>query len=80
MRCQEYDYIEIACLYHYPVRLTLKSGEVLEGQAQDTVWNEARQECLTLDQGGTLRRVVLDTLATLEVLVENPHFQIVSFR
>ncbi|HFU74774.1 MAG TPA: transcriptional antiterminator, partial [Arcobacter sp.] len=24
--CHQYDYIEIACMYHYPVALTLKSG------------------------------------------------------
>ncbi|MBY5922602.1 Rho-binding antiterminator [Ferrimonas balearica] len=79
MRCQEYDFIEIVCLFHYPVRLTLKSGESLEGTALDTVWDDARQECLTLKQGKTVRSVVLASLMMLEVLVENPHFQLARF-
>ncbi|WP_246747355.1 Rho-binding antiterminator, partial [Vibrio cholerae] len=26
--CSQYDYIELACLFHLPVKLTMKSGEV----------------------------------------------------
>lgn len=72
--CGDYDYIEIVCLYRYPVKLTLKSGEVVEGQAIDTVRDEQRQECIKLEVENDVRLVVLDTLSMLEVCVTNPHF------
>ncbi|NRQ44617.1 Rho-binding antiterminator [Rheinheimera sp. YQF-2] len=41
-----HDYIEIVCLYHYPLKLTLSSGAVLSGKALTTRYNQQRQECL----------------------------------
>lgn len=35
--CNQYDYIEIACMYKFPLRLTLVSNQVVEGTAIDTV-------------------------------------------
>ncbi len=77
--CNEYDYIEIACMYRYPIKLTLKSGEVLECVALDTARNDSRQECIKVEQNGEHTLIELDTLASLDVLVTNPHFQSVSF-
>ncbi|NIY83194.1 Rho-binding antiterminator [Vibrio hepatarius] len=77
--CNEYDYIEIACMYRYPIKLTLKSGEVLECVALDTARNNARQECIKIDQNGEHTLIELDTLVSLDVLVTNPHFQAVRF-
>ncbi|MBY6187360.1 Rho-binding antiterminator [Marinobacter hydrocarbonoclasticus] len=79
MRCQDYDYIEIACLYHYPVSVTLASGEMLEGQARDTYWNDAREECLVLVSDAGEQEVLLSQVRQLDVLVENPHFRSVRF-
>ncbi|KOO13120.1 hypothetical protein AKJ18_20345 [Vibrio xuii] len=77
--CSDYDYIEIACMHRYPVRLTLKDGESLEGKALDTARNEDKQECIKLAVDSTEQLVVLDTLSKLEVLVDNPHFQLKTF-
>lgn len=77
--CNDYDYIEIACLYRYPVRLTLKSGQTIEGKALDTARNQDKQEAIKLDQNGVEQLVVLDDLSSLEVLVDNPHFNKKSF-
>ena len=46
LSCQQYDYIEIACMYHYPVKLTMKSGTIVQAKALDTARNEDRQECI----------------------------------
>ena len=46
--CNSYDYIEIVCLFTYPVELTLKSHEIIVGQAIDTAKNTAREECIKL--------------------------------
>jgi len=77
--CSEYDYIEIVCMYRYPIKLTMKSGEVVEGVAVNTKRNNAREECIlvSIDSGQNL--IVLDEIAKLEVCVENPHFEEISF-
>lgn len=77
--CNDYDYIEIVCLYRYPVRLTLKSGQIIEGKALDTARNQEKQEAIKLDQNGVEQLVVLDDLSLVEVLVDNPHFNKKSF-
>jgi Rho-binding antiterminator len=77
--CNDYDYIEIVCLYRYPVRLTLKSGQTIEGKALDTARNQDKQEAIKLEQNGVEQLVVLDDLSLLEVLVDNPHFNQKSF-
>ena len=77
--CNQYDYIEIACMHRYPVKLTMRSDSVIEGIAQDTKRNDFREECILIrgDQTDTL--VVLNEIAKLEVTIENPHFTKVSF-
>ena len=77
--CEQYDYIEIACMHRYPVKVTLKSGEELDGTAVDTARNGDKQECLRLRSEDQDSLVVLDDLLKLSVLVDNPHFTQVEF-
>ncbi len=77
--CSEYDYIEIVCMYRYPIKLTMKSGMAVEGMALDTQRNESREECIKVNVNGTENLVELDSISKLEVCVENPHFKEVSF-
>ncbi|WOD08611.1 Rho-binding antiterminator [Marinomonas sp. GJ51-6] len=74
IRCHEYDLIEIVCMHRYPIRLTMKTGEVMEGIAMDTQRNEMREECIKMKVDDLEQLVVLDHLFKLEVCVENPHF------
>ncbi|WP_202603928.1 Rho-binding antiterminator [Photobacterium halotolerans] len=78
--CQQYDYIEIACLYKLPIKLCLADGSEIEGIAQDTLRNEEKQECISLKTASGLQIVVLDQLNTMEATRPNPHFERVSFR
>lgn len=77
--CDQHDYIEIACMFRYPIILTLKSGEVIEGTALDTALNEHKDECIKIAVNGSETLVVLTELSLLEVSVDNPHFKRVSF-
>ncbi|MEM7562287.1 MAG: Rho-binding antiterminator [Pseudomonadota bacterium] len=77
--CDQYDYIEIVCLYRYPVRLTLKTGARVDGTAIDTGRNPSGAECLQLSHEGDTSLVPLDDITRLDVCVENPHVQSVSF-
>ncbi|MDA0107773.1 Rho-binding antiterminator [Vibrio sp. La 4.2.2] len=78
--CSDYDYIEIACMYRYPVKLTMKVGQLLEGIALDTARDESNNECLKLIAKETDVLVILDEINKLEVLVDNPHFSEVVFK
>ncbi len=77
--CGNYDYIEVVCLFKYPVELTLTSGETIVGKAMDTAKNSLLEECIKIKAENDDLLVTLDLIAKLKVLVENPHFQEVSF-
>ncbi|MCS4306084.1 Rho-binding antiterminator [Rheinheimera pacifica] len=80
LKCDLHDYIEIVCLYHYPLQLTLSSGVVLSGTAETTRYNHQRQECLVIKHNNSEQLVVLDDIALLEVMIANPHLQQVRFK
>ena len=77
--CNQHDYIEIACTYRFLVRITMKSGDSVEGIALDTGFNEKREESIKLEVDGEGTWVVLDQVSRLNVLIENPHFKTVVF-
>lgn len=77
--CDQHDYIEIVCMYRYPVKLTMKSGAVIKGTALDTQRNDHQEECIKIGAAGTEQLLVLDEIKKLEVSVENPHLQTVVF-
>ncbi len=72
--CNDYDYIEIVCMYRYLIQLHLKSGAKVEGRAVDTARNDDQQECIKIIVDDVERLVMLDELIELQVLVDNPHF------
>ncbi|MGR8931552.1 MAG: Rho-binding antiterminator [Gammaproteobacteria bacterium] len=76
--CQLHDYIEIACMYRYRVRLTLRNHEILEGTAVDTITTAQKRECLVIDNG-LKQPVDLNQLKKLEVLTPNARFREVVF-
>lgn len=78
--CEQHDYIEIVCTFRYPLKLTLRSGELIQCVALDTQLNESRKECIKVAQLGRECLIALEEISTLEVCIENPHFQIVRFR
>ncbi|MDX1537061.1 Rho-binding antiterminator [Arsukibacterium sp.] len=79
LNCDLHDYIEIVCLYHYPLKLTLSSGTELTGTAVTTRYNDNRQECLVIRQNDTEQLVLLDQITLLQVTTANPHLQQVRF-
>lgn len=77
--CQLYDHIEIVCMYHYPITLTLKDGQQIQGDARDTTRNAEGDECIKIATMGAARLVILDHIETLTVNIDNPHFTLVNF-
>ncbi|MDU0355344.1 Rho-binding antiterminator [Paraglaciecola aquimarina] len=77
--CNQYDYIEIACMYRYPIKLTLRSAEVITGIAQDTGRNSAGEECINVSVSNNETMIVLTEITKLEACSDNPHFSTLSF-
>lgn len=78
--CEQHDYIEIICTFRYPVKLTLRSGDLIECVALDTMFNEFREECVKVERSGAECLIALENISILEVCVENPHFQVIRFK
>jgi len=77
--CDLHDTIEIVCLYSYPIRLLLKSGAHVTGTALDTAYDADRNECIKIDNGSCEQLVLLDSISSMQVTVDNPHLDLVSF-
>ncbi|WP_087020305.1 Rho-binding antiterminator [Thaumasiovibrio subtropicus] len=75
MKCVDFDFLEIACMYRLEVSLTLTSGEVYTGVAKDIVKNRHLQ----LLAKGTEVLVSLDHLQKMDAITTNPHFSTVTF-
>lgn len=77
--CRIYDYIEIACMYGFEIRLTLKNGGTVEGAARDTRRNGEGAECMVIETERGAELVPLDDLQRMEALRPNAHFETVDF-
>ncbi len=78
--CNLYDTIEIVCMFHYPVTLTLVDGQSVTGIARDTKRNADNEECIAVDVDCESTLVVLSQLDSMQVNIENPHLSLVNFR
>jgi len=67
-------------MYHYPLLLTLTSGQSLEGIAEDTVRNDAGDECILIKVKDQYLKVVLTEITTLTVTVTNPYITAIRFQ
>tara|TARA_R110001583_G_scaffold26571_2_gene95709 strand:+ start:12069 stop:12302 length:234 start_codon:yes stop_codon:yes gene_type:complete len=75
LSCSEYDAIELVCLFHYPIKLIMKQGDMIEGVAVDTQPNER----LKMDVNGIQTLVELKDISKLQVCIKNPHLTEISF-
>ena len=68
-------------MYRYPIKLTLKTAEIIQGVALDTQRNELKEECIKVNvkDEGSDKLIVLDHIQKLEICVENPHFSEITF-
>ena len=73
--CELHDYLEIACLYGYRVKLTLKDHQTVEGKAIDTFTTAEKREYLLIDD----QQIELNRVKKLQVLTPNAKFSEVVF-
>ena len=77
--CHEHDYIEIACLYHIPVRVQLSTGAIFEGKALDCRYDKAGQEVLVLQGQTGEQPLTTQDIQSMQAMVANPHFDVIRF-
>ncbi len=75
--CDLHDYLEIACMYKYLVKLDLKGGRSLEGKAIDIVTTEGREYLVI--ENGQRHRIDVASLLKLKVITPNATFREVQF-
>lgn len=78
IRCDQHDYLEIACLYSYRLRLTMQDGQVFEGQAKD-IASVDRREYLIIDHDGQRLEIEVERLKSLSVLTPAARFSEIIF-
>lgn len=77
--CELHDFVEVACMYGYRLKLTLKNQQIIEGKAVDIVNSSENRECLVIDQDDDKRHIDLTELVKMEVLTPNARFKEVVF-
>ena len=76
--CELHDFVEVACMYGYQLKLILKNHQVIEGKAIDIVSSPEKRECLVID-GDSRQQIELTQLAKMQVLTPNAKFSEVVF-
>ncbi|MEQ1558973.1 MAG: Rho-binding antiterminator [Methyloglobulus sp.] len=77
LSCDLHDYLEIACVYGYRIKLTLKDGKPVEGVAKNIITSEKR-EFLIVENEQT-HKIELNHLSKMKVLNPNAKFSEVVF-
>ena len=79
INCELHDYLEIACLYGYRVKLTLKDQQIIEGKALDVLTTAEKCEYLIIDNGQEHQNIESNQLSKMQVLTANALFKEVVF-
>ncbi len=79
IECELHDYIEVACMYGYQIRLILKNQQTFEGKAKDIVTNTEKREFLVIENAQGSQQIELIQLEKMQVLTPNAQFKEVMF-
>lgn len=80
LSCDQHDYIEIACLYNYSVKLWLNAGVLLECTCLDTLYNDNKKECIKVLVEDKQQVIQLETILKIQAITINPYFETVNFK
>jgi len=77
LSCHLHDYIEIACMYNYQVKLQLKNGESIVGQAKDIYTSHDKREYLIIDTDN--KKIELTQISKMNTITPNAKFNEIIF-
>ena len=78
--CELYDYVELACMYHYKLRVRTTDGQSLEGTAIDARADGNGNEFMVMQAPGRELLIRLDAITTMETLTDGARVGEVRFR
>jgi Rho-binding antiterminator len=78
--CELHDYIEVACMYGYQVKLFLLDQSSIEGKAKDILTKAEKREFLILETGSGSQHVELVLLEKMQILTPNARFSEIVFQ
>jgi Rho-binding antiterminator len=76
--CELHDYIEIACMHRYRIKIKLKGGQAVTGVAVDISVSAEKKEYLVI-QNGEKQSIELNQIAKIEALSPDAVFKEVDF-
>lgn len=77
--CELHDYLEVACLYGYEVRLTLKNQQMIQGKAKNIITTAEKREFLIVENVQGSQQAELIQLQKLQVITPNAQFKEIIF-
>ncbi|SFP90093.1 transcriptional antiterminator, Rof [Nitrosomonas cryotolerans] len=77
--CDLHDYVEVACMYHYQLKLILKDNQIIEGKAIDIITSTEKQEYLIISNGQEQYHIELTQLAKMQATTPNARFSEILF-
>lgn len=77
--CQLHDYIEIACLYGYDIKLKRHQLPDIHGRAITTETSSGKKEYLILQTPNGNEKIELSDIASMTAITGNSHFDLVKF-
>jgi Rho-binding antiterminator len=78
--CELHDYIEVACMYGYQVKLFLQDQLFIEGKAKDILTDAEKREFLLIETGSGSQQVELVLLEKIQILTPNAKFSEIVFQ
>lgn len=78
--CANHDYVEIACMYGFEIKLVLIDGKIVSGKALQTAVNKAKEECIVLHTDQGIEKFELSQAISMEAVTNNPHFKTIDFK
>jgi Rho-binding antiterminator len=78
--CELHDYIEVACMYGYQVKLFLQDQLFIEGKAKDILTDAEKCEFLLVETENGPQQIELILLKKMQVLTPNAKFCEVVFQ
>lgn len=78
--CDLHDYLEIACLYHYWLRIELTDSTCFDAKALTTCSTSDKEEFLVVERHENQQKIRLDRLSAITALTPGAMFRTVSFQ
>jgi Rho-binding antiterminator len=80
LSCHLHDYLEVACIYAYEVKLTLLNGDQPTSKAATTTISSQKEECFRIESAsGVLCDVPTLQIQHLHVTTPNAKFTDIEF-